>query len=186
MNLANYMTFSRIMGAIVVPVLLVLGAPRVLVFFTYVLFATTDLIDGYISRIYGLKDDGDVFDPVADKALFICTLVILIGTQDVPVLASSIIILREILVLGLRASAERHTFRIRSSVLAKLKTFAGNISVSSYILHDEYFGISAKFVGDIFFVICFALAVVSGTQYITMYFREVQRVKKTAVQQKSI
>lgn len=179
--MADYITFLRFLGAFLVPLMLVLDVSRVFTFFTYVFFALTDALDGYISRIIKTKSDGDIFDPVADKALFICTLFVLMGTQDIPKLASALIILREITVLGLRASAERHNFHIPSSITAKLKTLGGNIAVSSYILRDEYFNISAKFVGDVFFIICFALAMISGAQYISKYVREMHRLKNKKV-----
>lgn len=176
--MADYITFFRILGAFFVPLLIIFDVSRVFIFFTYIFFALTDVLDGYVSRRFNKsKSDGDIFDPVADKSLFICTLVVLMGVQDIPKFASSIIILREIIVLGLRASAERHSFHIPSSITAKLKTLAGNIAISSYILKDEYFNISAKFVGDIFFVICFALTVISGAQYISRYIKEIQKIK---------
>lgn len=188
MKIANYITFSRILGALLIPALLILEIPRIYTFFLYITFALTDVLDGFISRLRKDKPketDGDIFDPVADKALFICTLTVLIGVQDIPNLASSIIVLREIMVLGLRASAERHGFQIKSSISAKLKTLAGNVAVSAYILKDEYFGISAQFVGDVSFVLCFALAVASGAQYITTYIKEIQKIKNTSLKNTS-
>ncbi len=175
MKTENILTASRIGGAVIIPFLLVSEIPRIYPFVFYVVVALTDIVDGFVSRMSKSRErttsDGDIFDPVADKMLFVSALFTLCVIQDVPLFASVFIILREIWVLGLRASAERHRFSIKSSTLAKLKTFAGNFSVGAYILRDEYFGISATLVGDISLLICFALAIISGAEYTTKYIK---------------
>lgn len=169
--MADFFTFLRLFGAFIIPFFIIIDFPRAIPFSLYVFFALTDILDGVISRRGRKASDGDIFDPVADKALFISALVSLIYVQKIPLFASVFIILREIVVLGVRASAERFDAHIPSSFLAKLKTFAGNFSVGAYILKHEYFGISATFVGDVSLLICFILSFISGADYITKYIR---------------
>jgi len=182
----NILTFSRVLGAFILPFILTSDIPRIYSFIFYVVVASTDLIDGAISRASRknsegeVSSEGDIFDPVADKMLFISALLTLSVIQKVPLFASVFIVLREIWVLGLRALAERNNFSIKSSILAKLKTFAGNFSAGAYILKDEYFGISAEFVGDIALMICFILAVISGAEYTTKYIKMKSKKDKRA------
>ncbi len=159
-----------------IPFFIVADISRIVPFSLYVFFALTDIFDGMISRRGDGKSsarasDGDIFDPVADKALFISALVSLIYNQKIPIFVSVFIILRELLVLGLRASAERHGKHIPSSSVAKIKTFVGNFAVGAYILKDEYFGISATLVGDVSILMCLALSLISGADYVTKYLK---------------
>ncbi len=179
MKVENFFTILRGFGGCIVPVLMISGFSRVFIFFLYVAFALTDIIDGLLSRRSKEKSlDGDIFDPLADKVLFIPTLITLLKLQDVPLIPSIVIVIREIVVLGLRISAERHSFHIPSSFSAKLKTFAENFAVGSYILRDEYFGISASFLGDVSLLVAFILAVVSGAQYISQYLKNIRSTTK--------
>jgi CDP-diacylglycerol--glycerol-3-phosphate 3-phosphatidyltransferase len=191
----NIFTYSRIFGAFIVSLMLLYDIKREVVFFFYVFFALTDLVDGFISRrkdknlkkesVEGkTKSEGDILDPVADKVLFISVLVVIIYLQKVPIIASLIVIIREIFVLGLRAIAEMYGIHIKSSSTAKIKTFFGNISVSAYILKDEYFGISASFVGDVFLILCFIFSVISGVEYISKFQKEKLNLSKSSKIQK--
>lgn len=175
MKAENLFTVLRGFGGCIIPILMLIDLSRVLIFALYVSFALTDIIDGFLSRRSKEKSpDGDIFDPLADKILFIPTLITLLRLQDVPPIPSIIIVIREILVLGLRISAERHSFHIPSSLSAKLKTFAENFAVSSYILRDEYFGVSASLLGDVSLLIAFVLAIISGAQYISQYIKSIR------------
>ncbi len=180
-RIENIFTGLRIVGAFIMPFLIVADISRLIPFISYILFALTDIVDGFISRrrkSVGNNSEGDILDPVADKMLFISSLITLIYVQKIPLFASVIITLREIFILGLRAIAERYKIHIKSSPLAKLKTFAGNVAVSAYILKEEYFGISAKTVGDFCIILCFILSIISGAEYITFFQKEKRKISK--------
>jgi CDP-diacylglycerol--glycerol-3-phosphate 3-phosphatidyltransferase len=182
-KIENIFTGARIVGSFIMPFILVADIPRLIPFISYILFALTDIVDGFISRRRkngknNSNSSGDILDPVADKMLFISSLITLIYVQKIPLFASVIITLREIFILGLRAIAERYKIHIKSSILAKLKTFTGNVAVSAYILKDEYFGISAQTVGDIFIILCFILSIISGAEYITFFQKEKRKISK--------
>jgi CDP-diacylglycerol--glycerol-3-phosphate 3-phosphatidyltransferase len=182
-RIENIFTGLRILGSFIMPFLIFADIPRLIPFISYISFALTDVVDGFISRrrknLENNSDSsGDILDPVADKMLFISSLITLMYVQKIPLFASVIITLREIFILGLRAIAERYKIHIKSSLLAKLKTFTGNVAVSAYILKDEYFGISAQNVGDIFIILCFILSIISGAEYITFFQKEKRKISK--------
>jgi hypothetical protein len=65
--------------------------------------AITDYFDGYLARRYGLVSNlGKVMDPVADKLLVSCSLIMLTALGWMPAWIACIIIGRELAVTGLR------------------------------------------------------------------------------------
>ena len=114
LTIPNLLTMSRIFA---VPLLIaLLWAPRpfdfVLAFGLYVLIGITDYFDGYLARKMGTVSRlGAFLDPIADKILVAAVLLMLVSTRDpgtapliggVHIVAAIIILLREIMVSGLR------------------------------------------------------------------------------------
>ncbi|OGO91892.1 MAG: CDP-diacylglycerol--glycerol-3-phosphate 3-phosphatidyltransferase [Coxiella sp. RIFCSPHIGHO2_12_FULL_42_15] len=94
----------------------------------FVLAAVTDWLDGYLAR--SLKQAtklGAFLDPVADKLLVGCAMVLVVGENYFPFLAiaAAIIVLREIAISALRewmAEIGKRT-SVAVTFLAKAKTF---------------------------------------------------------------
>jgi CDP-diacylglycerol---glycerol-3-phosphate 3-phosphatidyltransferase len=94
----------------------------------FILAALTDWLDGYLAR--SLKQTtklGAFLDPVADKLLIACAVVIVIGQHYMPGLsiAAAIIVMREIAISALRewmAEIGKRT-SIAVTFVAKFKTF---------------------------------------------------------------
>lgn len=94
----------------------------------FALAAVTDWLDGYLAR--SLKQStklGEFLDPVADKLLVACAVVIVVGENFLPGLsiAAVVIVLREIAISALRewmAEMGKRT-SIAVTFVAKAKTF---------------------------------------------------------------
>ncbi len=91
---------------------------------TFIAASITDYFDGHLARKWNVQSSfGRLLDPIADKLLVAGTLMLLVATSQAPLIASLIIISREILVSGLREFlAER---RIPMPVIALAKTKTG-------------------------------------------------------------
>jgi CDP-diacylglycerol--glycerol-3-phosphate 3-phosphatidyltransferase len=90
----------------------------------FVVAMATDWFDGRIARSRGHTSAlGALLDPIADKVLVMCTLVVLIGKGVVPAWMVAAIIAREFLVSGLRLAAIERGIVIRARDLGKLKTW---------------------------------------------------------------
>lgn len=107
MTLANKLTISRLAMALVAFVLLWLQKPwayaTALAF--YVVAMITDWVDGYIARATNsVSPFGKVADPLADKVLVIGALIALVREPRIviPIWAVFLIIIRELLVGGIR------------------------------------------------------------------------------------
>jgi CDP-diacylglycerol--glycerol-3-phosphate 3-phosphatidyltransferase len=90
---------------------------------------TTDQFDGWLARRQGMTSElGSLLDPIADKLLALSTLVVLVGEHVAPAWMVSLIVVRELLVSGLRLAALERGVVIQARDLAKLKAWAQSVA----------------------------------------------------------
>ena len=139
-DLPNILTLSRI-GAIPVLVLLVaIGAPWAdfLASLVFLIAAVTDYQDGRLAReMAQLSDFGRMLDPIADKLLIGATLMALVGFGHLPgwgIYPAIVIMLREILVSGLREYLAELRIGLPVTRLAKWKTGVQMVALGLLLL----------------------------------------------------
>jgi CDP-diacylglycerol--glycerol-3-phosphate 3-phosphatidyltransferase/cardiolipin synthase len=142
-TLPNILTLSRIVG---VPVLVACLWPNphprplghALAFVLYSLIALTDYLDGYLARAQGTVSKLGIFlDPIADKIMVAAVILMLVATGDIGgwhLIAAMIILLREIMVSGLREFLGGLQVSIPVSQLAKWKTTLQLVALGALIL----------------------------------------------------
>jgi CDP-diacylglycerol--glycerol-3-phosphate 3-phosphatidyltransferase len=89
--------------------------------------AVTDFFDGYIARMYEAHTSYGVFlDPLADKFLTFAGFFCLpfVDPVQFPWWAISLIVIRDVVVTGMRLLAERHKHSMITRQSAKVKTFS--------------------------------------------------------------
>ncbi len=92
---------------------------------------TTDQFDGWLARRQGRTSElGSLLDPIADKLLALSTLVVLVGERVAPAWMVSLIVVRELLVSGLRLAALERGIVIHARDLAKLKAWAQSVAAA--------------------------------------------------------
>jgi len=140
LSLPNLLTLSRIVA---VPVLIaLLWTPDELLyglaFGLYLVVAITDWLDGYLARRMGIVSKlGAFLDPIADKFMVAAVLMMLVAVQliaGVHVIAAIVILLRELLVSGLREYLAGSQVSVPVSRLAKWKTTFQMIAQAALIL----------------------------------------------------
>jgi len=103
-------------------------------FFIFVLASFTDFLDGLLARLYKEESKlGELLDPVADKIIIASALVLLImddTIKDYEVIAAIIILIREILISGLREFLAKVQVKMPVTNLAKFKTFIQMFSIA--------------------------------------------------------
>jgi CDP-diacylglycerol--glycerol-3-phosphate 3-phosphatidyltransferase len=91
----------------------------------------TDWFDGRIARSRGRTSPlGSLLDPVADKILVLAALVMLVGRDVVPAWMVAAIVVRELLVTGLRLAAVERGVVLHARDLGKLKTWAQAVAAA--------------------------------------------------------
>jgi len=172
-SLPNLLTLSRI---VIVPVLVVLmwddGRIRAILAFTlFTITGMTDYLDGYLARSQGrVSKLGMFLDPVADKIMVAAVIVMLVfkGTLvGYHVLAGIVILLREIIVSGLREFLAGIRVSVPVSQLAKWKTAAQMIALGALILHGAGFAsLPALEVGLVTLWCAAILTLITGYDYL--------------------
>jgi CDP-diacylglycerol---glycerol-3-phosphate 3-phosphatidyltransferase len=133
MSLADQLTLARALSVPVVVVLFAWPFPHHDYWATsaFAVAMTTDWFDGRVARRYGRTSAlGSLLDPVADKVLVLAVLVMLIGERVAPAWMVAAIVVREILITGLRQAAIERGIVLHARDLGKLKTWAQAIAAA--------------------------------------------------------
>ncbi len=139
-SLPNLLTLSRILA---VPLLVALmwGPGHwqwLAAFILFCIAGITDYLDGYLARAQGTVSKIGVFlDPIADKIMVAAVIVMLVHSglvHGLSVIAALIILLREIIVSGLREYLASLQVSLPVSQLAKWKTAFQMIALGALVL----------------------------------------------------
>ena len=92
---------------------------------------TTDWFDGRLARRQGRASSvGSLLDPIADKVLVLAALVMLVEQGVAPAWMVAAIVVREVLVTGLRQAAIERGVVLAARDLGKLKTWAQAVAAA--------------------------------------------------------
>lgn len=178
-DLPNVLTLSRIAA---IPLLVALSAFRTpwadlaaCVLFTAA--AVTDYFDGALARSRRQQSDlGRMLDPIADKLLVGATLMLLVGEERLSHLGlypAIVIMLREILVSGLREYLASIRIGLPVTNLAKWKTGFQMTAIGTLLAGNSgaaLIGLGAlpiSFIGEFMLWVAAALTLVTGWDYLT-------------------
>src|SRR4051812_15843180 len=146
LSLPNLLTLSRIFAVPILVFLLWRPAPLdyAITFVLYCVVGITDYFDGYLARAQGrISRLGQFLDPIADKIMVGAVLIMLISSRKanpVPEIAglniipALVILLREIIVSGLREYLAALQISVPVSALAKWKTTLQLVALGALIL----------------------------------------------------
>ena len=136
LKIPNILTIGRI---ILVPIFIITyylpGASGDWIpFFIFVLASFTDFLGGLLARLYKEESKlGELLDPIADKIIISSALVLLVMDSTIEgyeVIAAIIIMIREILISGLREFLAKVQITMPVTRLAKFKTFIQMFSIA--------------------------------------------------------
>src|SRR5438309_3587727 len=133
MSPADQLTVARALSVPIVIVLYALDFHGHAYWATAVFCAamTTDFFDGKLARRHGRTSPlGTLLDPIADKVLVLGAMVMLVGEHVVPAWMVAAIVVREVLITGLRQAAIERGIVIAARDLGKLKTWAQAIAAA--------------------------------------------------------
>ncbi len=173
-NLPNSITLARIS---VVPFLFfLLASPgpfwSLVLAALFVLAAITDFLDGFVARKYDLITTmGKFLDPLADKLIVNSAMILMIPIGRIDAWIVVIIIMRDLIVDGIRSIASSEGIYIQASIIGKQKTLAQIIAVTALMIHYPFFGLDAHFVGTIILYVAFLLTIYSGMDYFVKFYR---------------
>ena len=146
LTLPNLLTLSRILAVPILVFLLWRPAPLdyAITFVLYCIVGVTDYFDGYLARAQGrISRLGQFLDPIADKIMVGAVLIMLISSRKanpspeiagLHIIPALIILMREIIVSGLREFLAELRVSMPVSALAKWKTTFQMVALGALIL----------------------------------------------------
>lgn len=176
MNVPNILTMARIFCTPLMVLMFLLPIPNGIGVFValgiYVLGCLTDLFDGKIARKYNLVTDfGKFMDQIADKFITTTAMILVLFSGVtygwLSVLMLLIVVLRDILISGIRMVAANKNFVIAADIYGKVKSFfldASNMILLLYlglrcvcsckfVSYVRYFGLAIMIVGVVLSIV---------------------------------
>ena len=141
----------------------------------FIVASFTDFLDGMLARLLGQESKlGELLDPIADKIIVATALILLVmdGTiRQYEVIAAIIILIREILISGLREFLAKGKIKLPVSSLAKLKTVLQMVSIALLLSGEtgnkiiNFQDYNAQTIGIILLWLSAALTLFTGYDY---------------------
>jgi cardiolipin synthase len=150
LSLPNLLTLSRIFAVPILVFLLWRPAPLdyAITFVLYCVVGITDYFDGYLARAQGrISRLGQFLDPIADKIMVAAVIIMLVSTRNhsgdpiihsFHIIPALVILLREIIVSGLREFLADLRVSVPVSALAKWKTTFQLVALGALILGGAF------------------------------------------------
>ena len=170
-NVPNYLTILRMVA---IPIIIMsfyfddskfahrLGA------LVFALASLTDFFDGFLARKYNLVSSfGTMFDPIADKVLVGCVLLMLVRFGRADETPCLLILSREFVVAGFREFLAQIKVSVPVTRLAKTKTFIQMLAMTMLLLGSTGSGIEyLDIIGHIFLWIAAIVTIITGYSYL--------------------
>ena len=176
---ANLLGIARIAATPVVIALILIGTPGlgIAAAVLFLLAALTDFFDGWVARARGEVSPLGVFmDLTADKVLVGGVLVAMVEVGLLPTWIVATIVVRELVIAGVRQAAAAEDMVIPARALGKAKTLTTLVGMEVLLLaHDALtggplastgMGEGIQVVGFWLMVLATALTLVSGWDYL--------------------
>jgi len=189
MNLANKITFSRIVLSIVIMILLLfpfeglgIELPTYLINgtiyvelkyiiagFIFIIASLTDFVDGRVARKYNMVTDfGKMIDAISDKMLTNSLLIILAANGMVSPVIAVIFIVRDIAVDTIKMVVGNKGKAVAAIGIAKLKTATLMFGLTFTLFYNLPFELIGIRVSDVLLIISAILSLISAFQYYVM------------------
>ena len=183
MNVPNILSMVRIACTPIVVALFLISIPNGIGYFcalgVYALACFTDFLDGHIARKYNLITDfGKFMDQIADKFITTTAMILVLLAYPIThswlaILLVLIVVLRDILISGVRMVAANKNLVIPADIFGKIKSFF--LDTASMVLM-LYIGLAncvaaawvgyIRIVGLVLMIIGVVLCVISCINYI--------------------
>lgn len=162
MNVPNILTMIRIFCTPIIVLMFLLPIPNGIGVFValgiYIFGCFTDLIDGKIARKYNLITDfGKFMDQIADKFITTTAMILVLFSGVtytwLAVLILLVVVLRDILISGIRMVAANKNFVIAADIYGKVKSLFLDVSNMVLMLYVGLRAVSnADFVGIVRYI----------------------------------
>lgn len=183
-NIPNFLTIGRLIAApCVALVFVVFDRPLAdwLAFWIFVGAGATDFLDGWLARRWGqVSELGKMLDPIADKAMVIIALSMIValgGLTALLVVPMAIILTREILISGVREFLG--DFKLPVTKAAKFKTSFQMLAIGTLFLFFATGEPMLSFIGYAILWIAAGLTFLTGWDYFSKAMAHLRKRENT-------
>ena len=164
-NIPNFLTILRIFLIPGIIICIELNQPRYswLALSFYIFACLSDFLDGYIESNFG-----KFLDPIADKILVVALLIVLLDNNKISgffVYPTLIIVLREVIVSGLRDFFLHSSKNLAVTNLSKWKTVIQMTSLGFLIVEDNFSSNVILYLGNIGLTVASVVTIYTGYIY---------------------
>jgi CDP-diacylglycerol--glycerol-3-phosphate 3-phosphatidyltransferase len=172
----NLITFSRIVLAAIIFLLLMSSDGYPMAFILFSLAGLSDWLDGYLARKYNAVSQlGEILDPIADKILILFVFIGLAINLSSYLIGffAALIITREIWVGALRDLNARNNKSDATKVtfLAKIKTTIQLFTISIYLIALTFNNMLLIIIADILLFVSLFITLYTGAIYTFKTFK---------------
>ena len=163
--LPNLLTVARLVAVPVIVILMIAqtDTTRWWALAVFVVAAGTDYLDGYLARRWNvISTVGKLADPIADKALVLTTLLMLVILDSVPWWPLAVLAVREVAITVGRLSVAKDVV-IAASPGGKLKTMLQLAAITLYLIPHSPLWVDT--VALVLLIAAVIVAVVTGIDY---------------------
>ena len=169
----NYLTLLRVAFVPLVIVALNVGTFwwDLIAAVLFGLASLTDYFDGYLARKHNIETVyGKLMDPLADKFLVICSLIMLQSLGRIHPVVVMLLVCRELTITGLRALASAEGIIVAASQGGKWKTATQMIAIPCLMI-GNFWVIPLFAIGQWLTYISIGLSLWSAKDYMVEFFR---------------
>lgn len=137
MNLPTKLTIARIPATFVIMALLFAPGwlPKLLALACFIAAGLTDWLDGYLARRWGLMSPlGALLDPIADKVLVLGLFLAFVQLRVAPAWMVLVIMLRELVITGVRLFAASRGIVLAAAKEGKHKTVSQIMTIGVVLI----------------------------------------------------
>ena len=181
-NIPNILTISRLLCC---PLWLLLFYFDLYIFCLILIFYSgiTDFLDGFLARKYNATSIiGKALDPIADKIFTSTVLITFIVDARANFIVVSAIIIRELMVSGLRETLSNYnkSSSLEVTFLSKIKTTSQFLAIFILALVplNISFSNTVNNFGTIFLYVTAILTVYTGYKYVVISIKELKKIER--------
>jgi CDP-diacylglycerol--glycerol-3-phosphate 3-phosphatidyltransferase len=139
----------------------------------FVIASVTDWLDGWAARKFEAQSNmGKFMDPIADKILVASALMMMVPSGRVGPILVLLLLARDILIGGIRAVAAADNLIIDAKPTGKWKTALQMVAIPAILIPSPFLGVPIYEAGLTLLWVSVGLSLISGAQYIHLYYRE--------------
>ncbi|MCD7894631.1 MAG: CDP-diacylglycerol--glycerol-3-phosphate 3-phosphatidyltransferase [Erysipelotrichaceae bacterium] len=138
----------------------------IILFIIFALSSLTDYLDGYLARKNNMITTfGKFVDPIADKLIVNCTILLLASSSRISIIIPIIMISRDTIVDAIRMMASQRNVVLAASYLGKAKTMTQMIAICILLLNNVGFSALGIPMDQIMIWIATLISAISGIDY---------------------